>query len=412
MAMKVRALLSLVAVLITMSLSGCGHYTCGATFGSSTCASSGNGGISQGTGGTGAAAVYGFIAGGGGGIEELSLDPTGGTLLDTTGFTSPITPSVPTGAAVVAQGQYLFVSYQSVGQIYGWTIGADGTLTTISGSPFSVPYMTANVLAGIMATNPAGTLLFVPDPSTDSLYVYQVGTGGTLMLASGSPVVLPFQPQNVATDGLGKYVYIGNYVGTISTNENAAYSIGSTGSLTAVAGSPFISPASSLEFSMYQLQGESSGKYMIGTTAGIFGSGDMHLYVFNIQQSGSNAGAITPVTGSPFATVYPPVAIAVQPSQGGDLVYSFSEDTLGDVAPVEGYQLNTSTGAPTAISGSPFSGTIATYGQFDQTGTYLFALNGSTGVMNVYNVGTSSTLTQPIASVGCNPGAWTITDVP
>ncbi len=43
MAMKVRALLSSVVVLAAMGLASCGHYTCGTTFGNSSCTSSGNG---------------------------------------------------------------------------------------------------------------------------------------------------------------------------------------------------------------------------------------------------------------------------------------------------------------------------------------------------------------------------------
>src|ERR1700720_2136782 len=37
MTMKVRALLGIAVVLITMSLSGCGHYSCGTTFGNGSC---------------------------------------------------------------------------------------------------------------------------------------------------------------------------------------------------------------------------------------------------------------------------------------------------------------------------------------------------------------------------------------
>ena len=50
MAMKFRLLLSFVLVLSTMWTIGCGHYTCGTTFGNATCTPSG-GGISGGGGG-------------------------------------------------------------------------------------------------------------------------------------------------------------------------------------------------------------------------------------------------------------------------------------------------------------------------------------------------------------------------
>ena len=52
MATKLRLLVGLVAVLVlAVSMVGCGHYTCGITFGSSTCGSGGGGGLGQGGGG-------------------------------------------------------------------------------------------------------------------------------------------------------------------------------------------------------------------------------------------------------------------------------------------------------------------------------------------------------------------------
>ena len=409
MATKVRVLLSLAAAVIAMSLSGCGHYTCGTTFGNGTCTSSGGGGISQGGGGgTGTVDAYAFIANNGA-IEELTLDATGGTLLDTPNYTSPIVPTVPTGWIAVAQKKYVYATYLSVGQIYGWTLGADGSLTAINGSPFSAPFLSTGFSSPqTLITNPAGTLLFVPNVFPNSVYVYQIGSNGGLTLASGSPVTLPFEPQNLAVDGLGKYLYIGDYVNGFSSDQIAAYSIAGTGALTPVPGSPFISPAGTLEFSMFQMAGESSGKYMIGTTSSFY-TPDNHLYVFNIQQTGSNAGALTPATGSPFVTTYSPYSIAVQPNSGGDLLYSFSASTTGPDNPVEGFQLNTSNGALTAIAGSPFQAT-GFLGQFDQSGQFLFVEDGSTSTMAVYNVGASSALTTPVATVSWNQGSWTVSD--
>jgi 6-phosphogluconolactonase len=408
MAMKVRLLFSSILALSMLWLAGCdGHYHCGTTFGG-TCSSGATG--TTGTTGTSTAAAYVFTADGGG-IEELSLNTTAKTLLDTTGFTDPITPNVPGGVLVVVQGQYLYASFPSVGEILGWTISANGDLTAMSGSPFSASFMIGSDLGGSqsMIANPAGTLLFVLDPSSDAVYVYEIGTGGALTL-SGSPVLLPFEPGNMAIDGLGNYLYVSNMLNGDETNAIAAYTIGSSGSLTPVSGSPFVSSGSSVTYSMFQMQGESSGKYMIGTTGGF--QGDNNLYVFSIQQSGTTAGAITPISGSPFATVYIPYRIAVQPSTGGDLVYSFSPNGLGTGDnPIEGYQLNPSTGALTVVAGSPFnSANTGDSGQFDQSGTYLFAYDGYTTVLSVFQVASSGGLT-PVASVG-SAGPWAPTDVP
>jgi 6-phosphogluconolactonase len=416
MNMKVRALCIAVVLLAAMWTAGCGHYVCGHTFGSATCTASGSGISGGGTGQTSADAFVFFSSGTT--VSEDTLSVSTSSLAATVNYTGPTTPN-GNWATTVAQGKYLYTAY-GIGEIYGWTIGSDGSLTAVTGSPFSAPYMVGSTYGGpatqVMITNPAGTLLFVQNELNDAVYVYQIGSGGTLTAATGTPLLLPFLPGNLATDGLGKYLYVSNVVSGSATSEIAAYSINSTtGALTSVFGSPFVSTGSSLEYSMFQLQGESSGKYMIGTTAGLDFGGDLHLYVFNIAQSGTNAGAITPVSGSPFATVYPPYRIAVQPSAGGNLVYSFSISSTGTDSPIEGFTLNTSTGALSEISGSPFSSASGTgdSGQFDQSGAYLFALDSSNSTMSVFSVGSSGALTTP---VGTNAfpslGAWAVADVP
>jgi 6-phosphogluconolactonase len=167
--------------------------------------------------------------------------------------------------------------------------------------------------------------------------------------------------------------------------------------------------------------GEPSGKYMIGISGrsnalnGL--PDDTSLYVFNIQQSGANAGALTQVSGSPFATVFAPVNLAVQPvSTNGSFVYSFSVNTL-EPNPIEGYQLDANSGALTAMSNSPFSNIgSAPWGQFDQSGAYLFifastSTSSSLGVLNVAS-GTG-VLTEPLGPVTLDPSTYfAITDAP
>lgn len=403
MTMKVRVWLSAIAVVLAaMCLSSCDHYVCssGATFGG-TCSSSGSG-VSQGGTGTGATAAFAYQSNGGA-IEELSLNPTAGTLLDTPGFVDPVTSTASGWNMVVAQDQYVYTAFPGVGQIYGFTVAASGTMTQI-GSPVSAPYMVGSTLPGLegMVTNPAGTLLFILNPDGPAVYVYTIGSGGTLTQA-GSPTLLPFLPENMATDGLGKYLYVtSDSQDTSVTPAIAAYNIGSNGALSAVAGSPF----SGTEFGMLEVVGDPSGKYLIGTTSTY--DGDPHLYVYSIVD-----GAINPVVGSPFLTTYSPIAVAVQPSVGGDLVYSFSVSSQGVENPIEGYTLNLTSGTLTAIAGSPFTGTAGSWGQFDPSGAYLFALDGATTIMSVYTVGTTPALTAiPTASVGFLPGPWAVSDVP
>jgi hypothetical protein len=267
-----------------------------------------------------------------------------------------------------------------------------------------------------MITNPAGTLLFFSDPVQNTIYIYQIGSGGVLTAAIGSPFPAPIPPLNLTTDGKGKYLYATDgFFGTHTGTQVAAFSIGSTGSLTGVAGSPFAFP-------MWQVEGEPSGQYLIGTTGNSVpssGVDDKHLYIFTINQS---TGAISQV-GAPVPTAYSPFTIAVQGNTGGSLVYSFGiNDTDTGYNPIEGYQINTSAGTLAAVSGSPFSGVSnGFWGQFDQSGALLFdyssvvavGTNTVVSTLGALDVGSGGALTQPTSPVTLATGGyWVVTDAP
>jgi 6-phosphogluconolactonase len=409
MTMRIRAGLTMILAAAMMGLASCDHYNCasGPTLGTS-CTSSGP--VTAVGGGTtsGAASAFVFAGDSTGTIDSDTLSATASTFAATSGYTGPTTPAnIPVVGMAVAQGLYLYAVYYEAGEIFGWSIGSDGSLTAIAGSPFPASYLLNSAQPGgwqTMITNPTGTLLFVEDLGGTAIYAYQIGQGGVLTAANnGSPVIVPGLPENLAIDGLGKYLYVA-LEPTGDIPEVGAYTIGSSGSLTAVPGTPFSYP-------MYQVQGEPSGKYLIGTASD---SAISSLYVFNIQSTGTNAGAITPVTGSPFSTVYPPHSVAVQQNSGGHLLYSLSlSATSGGFNAIEGYELNASTGALTAISGSPFTNVASGYlGQFDQSGT-LLSVSGGGGAaqLGVLAVGSGGALTQPVSPVDLTAvGPWVITD--
>jgi len=400
MTMKGRALLVGIVMLAEMWLVGCGHYHCGATFGASSCAA-GSGGLNNGNGSNTTGAVYLFVADAGG-IQGEVLDPTAGTIKTipggTVSVTSGSTNAPQSDFMAVAQGKYMYSGYSTWlgGTIYGWSITGGGTLNAITGvQPLSAPYLVGNFQIGsqAMITNPAGTLLFALDQTNEQVYVYTIGTGGVLAPATGSPMALPpgFKPFNLAIDGLGKYLYVSNDV-TLNTTEVATYSIGSNGALASV-GTPLSTP-------IRQMQGDASGKFMIGTSGGFFfNNQDNELYVGTIGQSGALTVTPTTITGVP-------AGVAVQPNTGANIVYSFDFPSSTGNGTIEGFQFDLSTGALTAIAGITASGAN---GEFDPSGKYLFVVAASNGVasaLDAYSVSASSALTTPVATVGWAPGGW------
>jgi 6-phosphogluconolactonase len=406
-------------------LSSCGYkYKCGITFGASSCTPTG-GGI--GTTGNGQSAAFAFNIVGSGTINGISLSSgTSATLQNISGFTAPTVPSNDESAeVVVAQKKFVYAMFPLTQLLYGWSIDSTtGNLTSVSGSPYTISSLggvivtTGGVNLSSLAVNPAGTFLYIASGGFGEIDAYQIGSAGALTQVSGAPFSTgAFGSWNLSFDGLGKYLYATTGPEGLG-QQVAAYSIQSTGALAVVPGSPFA-------FNMWQLQGDPSGKYMIGISgrsSALNGlPDDRSLHVFSIQQSGANAGALSTASGSPFTTQYAPVNLAVQPNTtNGNFVYSFSVNSLGFNA-IEGYQLDTTSGALTVLSTSPF-GNLGTspWGQFDQSGAYLFIFAGSAGTGSNASLGVLSVtagtgdLAEPISPLPLDPtsGYFTVTDVP
>jgi 6-phosphogluconolactonase (cycloisomerase 2 family) len=356
MKMQIRAGLTAVALTLAMGLAGCGHYVCtsGANFGSSTCDSStGSGG--GGLNGTGT--VYTYLL--------FDTDPADGMAADSLSLSAnswqeqeswvppalPSTPALDGGTVVVnLSGQkYFYVAFHN-GTVYGYSIdGSTGALTTVANA--------VAVIGGTSITaNPAGTFLFVSDATSGDITVFSISPTTGALTAVGTPFFSGIAAAQLATDGAGDYLYATAGTGGAQV---AAMSIGSTGTLTLVPGSPF-------GFTMAKVIGENSGKYLLGISGF-----DDHIHVFDI----GSQGVITEATaaGSPFTTAGLPENMVLSPN--GNFVYTFD----GEETPMEGYSLNVSTGALTAVAGSPFTGLNLEVGQFDQSGLYMFGISeGST----------------------------------
>ena len=423
MKVTVRALVgSLLVALATMVLAGCNPYDCQATFGASTCTPSGSGlGGGGGTGGTGgggggsapAVLAYNIVQTGSvnGIVYTAGTTPAFGNI---TGFTAPVVPGGDISSELVtAQGKYLYGVFPSNQSLYAWSISpTTGALTAVSGTPYTVAGVAGIVLdtTGVnlsgMITNPAGTFLFIADANDQQILSYQIGTGGALTAGPTVSTVGAVIPWNLATDGLGKYLYV--TTGPEGDGAQVAvYAINaSTGALTLV-GSP-------LALNIWQLQGEPTGQFMIGisgnspVTTGVI---DNHIHVFSIMPSGATAGTLSEVAGSPFTTQYAPSNIAFEPNaNNGSFLYSFSSAALS-YNPIEGYALNASTGALTVLASSPFTGvTDGPWGQFDQSGNYLFVygnLAGTAPELTVLNVATGTgLLTQSVSTLPLATGGY------
>jgi hypothetical protein len=432
-----RWLVGIFIMLGTLLLSNCSPYSCRVTFGSSTCTPSGSGiGTGTGTGPTGGgggssnatptAFVYAVDQTGGangtgtnGTIDGYDLSNSNASFLALNGYSAPLIPATDPGAGmVVVHKQFIYAIFELTGELAGWSINSStGALTALSGFPMAVSF---NLPIGPgqfqMTTDPGGNYLFISDSGDTEIFVYTINSStGALTPAVGSPFGVPtIEPGNITTDGLGRFLY----VSLDSAHEGGsfeAFSIGTGGVLTFIAGSQVVTTGA------WQLQGDASGKYLIGTSGNslsVSGADDLHLYVFSINQS---SGIASPAAGSPVSTQFSPFTIAMQPaSSNGEFVYSFGpNDTDTGYNGIEGFQLDPTTGVLTELSDSPFSNglTLGWWGQFDQSGSNLLVYSsGTTSTGTVVQlapvqVSSSGALTEPItAATLTTSGYWVVTD--
>jgi 6-phosphogluconolactonase len=297
---------------------------------------------------------------------------TSGTFTALTTVPPTLPSSVGTDMVIVSK-KFLYMPQDDSSTIQAFAIDrTTGTLTPISGSPFP------SVSADSVASDPTGRFLFVGSDTTGQISVFQINaTTGALVAAPGSPFSafnLDFA-HTLAVDGSGKFLYAsqGSHFLPIygfSIDQN-------TGALSQVIGSPFV-------LNVAGVRADFTGKYTVGLTGIV---GDNHLYVFAIDPT---TGTLAPVTGSPFATsATTPYDLRVHPSS--QFVYSFGQDINGNVAAIEGFQLDPTTGALTALTGSPFTGLPTVAGcKWDQGGGEAFCANAIAPTFTVLDTNTST----------------------
>jgi 6-phosphogluconolactonase len=336
----------------------------GVNTGGTTCGSGNNG-----TGGKSAAFLY-YL--GTNDILGASLS-TSGTFTNLTSVTPPTLPSSVGADMIVVNKTFLYLPQSDSLKIQAFTIDhTSGALTAISGSPFP----TAG--ADSIASDPAGRFLFVGNNTTGQIAVFQINaTKGVLTPAPNSPVTafnLDFV-HVLAVDGSGRFLYAGQGspflpIYGFSIDQN-------TGALSPIAGSPFA-------LNVAGVRTDFSGKHAVGLSGTV---GDNHLYVFAIDPT---TGGLSSVSGSPFPTTATRLFdLKIHPR--GQFVYSFGQDANSNIAALEGFTLDPTSGALTALPGSPFT-TLPKVAdcKWDQGGAEAFCANAATSAFSVFDTNAST----------------------
>jgi uncharacterized protein (TIGR03437 family) len=240
----------------------------------------------------------------------------------------------PFSAVVDPSGHFLYVGNYNDSTVSAFTIDPiTGVITAIAGSPFS----TGSGPAGL-AVSPSGRLLFVANGG-GGVHVHSIDpTTGALTVVSGSPFAAGSSPNSIAAEPSGQYVYVVNAAFGTTNGNISAFSIGPSGALTPVPGSPF--------------NAGTQPDYIVVDSTGQFAyvsnyvSGDVSAFTIN-----SATGALVAVAGSPY-----PVgagAFAVATDSASQFVYASAQGaSQGTIA---AFTINPASGALTAVAGSPFT---------------------------------------------------------
>jgi len=245
-------------------------------------------------------------------ISVYTIDPTGGALTEVKQPTTappalnctlnqPVPcpfplPAAAVPSALVITGSTVFVAMASAGagSVATYTFkstgnSANGTLAAILSGPISTTAAGTNPSA--MAMDPSGKFLLVADSVTNTVAAFSIGSSGQLT-AAGAPLATGTTPVSVRVHPTGNFLYTANQ----GSNNVSAFSIGSSGALTALSGSPF---AASTSPSYVATDGSGSFLFVANRDANT-------ISVFSIDSSGALKLAGTPVP----SVIINPIALA------------------------------------------------------------------------------------------------------
>jgi 6-phosphogluconolactonase len=218
---------------------------------------------------------------------------TGSPLALYTGSTTAPTVVAPPAMLITPNNSYVYVSLGPLG-VQVLTLGAGGALSTGNSPTFLPPKSTSTSPSDYgLASDPNSAFLFVGETNT-GLRVLSIGANGALNELAGSPYAVGTGAAGVILDTTGSYVYVANK----GSNNISAFTLTpASGKLTAVAGSPF-SSGGQLPIGFVN---DNSKKFLAVINSGqngTTGNSDLQLFSFDATTDGKLDPISTATTGT------------------------------------------------------------------------------------------------------------------
>ena len=184
---------------------------------------------------------------------------------------------------VSPDGTLIFAALGTGGiAVYGFNT-SNGALANVAMLPPLSPTTSDNAL---VVDSTSSHLYAAKSGTGGGLWVYTIGSGGSLSSITGSPFAAGPQPLSVLLDSTGKYVYVANGTG----NSISGYSTATTGVPTALTGSPYTSGSS-----VRSLARDRSGTYILAAASA--GSPDLTMYSLDATTAGKLDSVATAASG-------------------------------------------------------------------------------------------------------------------
>lgn len=312
------------------------------------------------------------------GVSVFTISNNTGKLNEMLGSPYP-TGISPTQLVLHPSGKFAYIANGGEADISLFTISSSGALTEV------MPRTPTGNNPAALVIDPSGSFLFAANSGSNTVTAYSITSGtGVLTAVAGAPAQTGFTPVKLAIDPSGKFLYASNSV----SSSLSAYSVGSSGALTPIPGQPFTVGAGPNWITI-----DPSGKflYVASLNAGNFSG-------FTID---SGSGALTPMSGSPYAVVVSPITpvSAVKVDLSGKFLYA----TALNSNKIYGYTINATTGVPFLISASPFAtGGGPAFISTDAAGQFLFVGNQTSSDISVYRITQSTGVLTSIATSTVN----------
>ncbi len=219
-------------------------------------------------------------------VDEFLIDSSTGTLSQVTGASYIVTSGtvLPTSIAVSPNGELVFVSLGNGGDL----VFTFDTSTGVMASSQTLNPISSTTSDNDLAVSPDSAYLYIARSGTNGgLAVYSIGTNGALTPVSGSPFTAGSKPVSVVVNHAGTDVYVANYAGS----DIYGFSVGSSGALTALSGSPYSSGTSVIALGI-----DNSTDYLLAAASG--GSPDLTMYSFDSTTPGKLDTVAVTATGS------------------------------------------------------------------------------------------------------------------